>query len=144
MPLRLRFYPWLLAAAVAPSLVGAEQLGWMTRDEIAALPAEEQRPVLAWCHGTYINPGLGEPDPRADTVITADRSRLTPDGLAELLEIVGIRCQAKPDDGVDDLALGVVDRARVNDRATLASRRIAVLPGRVIRGAEGGPAFHGW
>lgn len=90
MPLRLRFYPWLLAAAVAPSLVGAEQLGWMTRDEIAALPAEEQRPVQAWCHGTYINPGLGEPDPRADTVITADRSRLTPDGLAELLGDVEI------------------------------------------------------
>ena len=90
MPLRLRFYPWLLAAAVAPAMTHADTLGWITRDEMAALPAEQQKYIPAWCHGTYYNPELGEPDPSAETVITADRSRLTPDGLAELLGDVQI------------------------------------------------------
>lgn len=89
MPLRSAVKPLLchllLIIAAAPTGAQASDLGWMTRADIEALPPAQRVPIPAWCSGTYYNPELGTPDPGADTVITADRSRLVPDGLAELL-----------------------------------------------------------
>lgn len=81
----------MLLTLAAPLPVLAAELGWTTRAEMAALPIEQQRPIPAWCSGTYYNPTLGEPDPTADTEVTMDRSRLVPGGLAELIGDVEIR-----------------------------------------------------
>lgn len=65
--------------------IQARELGWMTQAEINELPLEQQRMVPAWCGGRYYAPQFLHHDPQDDTIITADRSRMLPSGLAELL-----------------------------------------------------------
>lgn len=63
----------------------ANELGWMTQEEINQLPLEQQRMVPAWCGGRYYAPQFLYRQTSEDTVLTADRSRMLPNGLAELL-----------------------------------------------------------
>jgi len=65
--------------------VQARELGWMTQAEINELPLEQQRMVPEWCGGRYYAPQFLHHDPSEDTIITADRSRMLPSGLAELI-----------------------------------------------------------
>src|SRR5699024_9440416 len=65
--------------------IQARELGWMTQAEINELPLEQQRMVPEWCGGRYYAPQFLHRTPQEDTVITADRSRMLPSGLAELL-----------------------------------------------------------
>lgn len=76
----------LLTALVALlcGVAGANDLNWMTAKEVSRLPEAQQQDVPAWCGGIYYNPALADIDPGGDTVITADQSRLVPDGEAEL------------------------------------------------------------
>ncbi|MDX1802558.1 MAG: LPS-assembly protein LptD, partial [Alcanivorax sp.] len=48
------------------------------------LPEVQQRPIPPWCGGIYYNPDVGIPVDGSDTVVTADHSSLTQDGLVKL------------------------------------------------------------
>src|SRR5690625_6030314 len=63
----------------------ANELGWMTQEEINQLHLEQQRMVPAWCGGRYYAPQFLYRQASEDTVLTVDRSRMLPNGLAELL-----------------------------------------------------------
>ena len=92
MPLRRVFYSLMLVSVVLalPVRAADDGLGWMSQQEIDALPEHQRIQAPVWCRGTYHNPTLLDLDTGSDTVVTADRSRLMPDGLAELIGDVRI------------------------------------------------------
>ncbi|UWN51012.1 LPS-assembly protein LptD [Alcanivorax sp. ALC70] len=75
-------------AGLALSLAGVagadDDLNWVDRETMDALPPVQQRPIPVWCSGIYYNPRVGVPAERSDTIITADRTSLTQDGLIEM------------------------------------------------------------
>lgn len=81
----------LLSCLLVPGLVAGETPGWMTREDMEALPPELRRPIAPWCSGTWYNPLFARPAETRDTVITARRTRLREDGPAELIGDVEIR-----------------------------------------------------
>lgn len=60
------------------------ELNWIDRAQMSRLPAVQQRPIPAWCDGIYYNPDVGLPVEGSDTVIIADHSSASQDGLIEL------------------------------------------------------------
>lgn len=76
---------WLTA-----NTVQAQELGWMTREQMAKLPLEQQRMVPAWCGGRYYAPQFRPADPADDTEITADSLQSSDNGFAELIGNVRI------------------------------------------------------
>ncbi|GAA5130052.1 LPS-assembly protein LptD [Alloalcanivorax gelatiniphagus] len=84
MPLpKPSFLPGL--ALILAGFAGADDdLNWVDRESMDAMPLVLQRPIPVWCSGIYYNPRVGVPAERSDTVITADRTSLTRDGLIEM------------------------------------------------------------
>lgn len=78
-PSRVLLFSVLLAG---PAL--ADDLHWMHRDAMAALPEDLQRPIPAWCSGVYYNPALTVPAASPDTHISAASSQFDLDGDALL------------------------------------------------------------
>jgi LPS-assembly protein len=83
MPLRLRYIAAALSLAV-PLTAWAGDLGWKTDKELATYEGDNVPEPPAWCGGAYFNPSLASVPETSDTVVTADESRLVPDGPAEL------------------------------------------------------------
>ncbi|MEE4251408.1 MAG: LPS-assembly protein LptD [Alcanivoracaceae bacterium] len=82
MPLRLT--TTLLISALLAGPVLADDLNWVKRKEMKSLPEELQRPIPAWCSGTYYNPELSSAPASGDTLISAERSEFEIDGDALL------------------------------------------------------------
>lgn len=76
-------FSWLMLGAAA-NAAQAQELGWMTREDISKLPLEQQRMVPAWCGGRYYAPHLRASSPADDTEITADQLISTTGGFTEL------------------------------------------------------------
>lgn len=64
---------------------------WVTREEMDALDPALQREIPGHCDGIYYNTLFAEPSASRDTVISAERSTLVQNGLAELSGAVEIR-----------------------------------------------------
>ncbi len=62
----------------------ADNLNWVDRDAMRALPPVYQRDIAPWCSGIYYNPYVGVPSNKSDTIVTADHTSMTPDGLIEM------------------------------------------------------------
>jgi LPS-assembly protein len=73
----------LLISALLAGPVLADDLNWIEHKEMESLPKELQRPIPAWCSGTYYNPALAKPASR-DTHISAESSQFELDGEATL------------------------------------------------------------
>jgi len=82
MPLRPSRFLLISALLAGPAL--ADDLHWMRRDAMAELPVDQQRPIPAWCSGTYYNPALATPAASPDTHISAASSQFELDGAALL------------------------------------------------------------
>ena len=80
----------LVSGAFPVTAMAEDELGWMSASEINALPEHKQVDAPVWCRGAYHHPHLLDLDTGTDTVVTADVSRLTPDGLVELIGDVRI------------------------------------------------------
>ena len=73
-----------LALILAGTAGADDDLNWVDRETMDALPPVQQRPIPVWCSGIYYNPRVGLPAARSDTIITADNTSLTQDGLIEM------------------------------------------------------------
>ena len=82
LPIPRLLIPALLLASGAS--LAENDLNWVDREEMATFPAVQQRPIPDWCGGIYYNPSIGTPVAGSDTVVTADHSTLTQDGLIKL------------------------------------------------------------
>lgn len=67
-----------------------DNLHWMSREQVQALPEHLQRPVPSWCNGIYFNSHFAEPATSTDTVITAGSSTLELNGEILLQDQVEI------------------------------------------------------
>lgn len=74
----------LLLVLACPAAVAAANLDWVTVKEMQKLPAELQRPIPEWCGGIYYSPRFATPPTSNNTVVEADHSSYTQDGLAQL------------------------------------------------------------
>lgn len=86
----LRKLSWIIVASL-PMAATAGDLGWVTREQMQALPTDIQQPIPEWCNGTYFSPELAAPTDSDNTIIEADRSSYTQDGEASLSGNVVIR-----------------------------------------------------
>ena len=84
MPLPIRLLLLGLIAILAEGAYAKDNLNWVDRDTMNALPPVLQRDIPVWCSGIYYNPDVGVPAQQSDTVITADQTSLTRDGLIEM------------------------------------------------------------
>lgn len=82
LPIPRLLIPALLLASGAS--LAENDLNWVDREQMATFPAVQQREIPDWCAGIYYNPHVGMPVEGSDTVITADHSTLTQDGLIKL------------------------------------------------------------
>ncbi|MED5431830.1 MAG: hypothetical protein VX920_05800 [Pseudomonadota bacterium] len=82
LPTQRILIPALLFIAGASN--ADNDLNWVDREEMATFPAVQQRAIPDWCGGIYYNPAVGIPVEGSDTVVTADHSTLTQDGLISL------------------------------------------------------------
>jgi LPS-assembly protein len=74
----------LLISALLAGPVLADDLNWVTRKDMEALPKELQVPIPVWCSGIYYNPTLTAEPASRDTHISAARSQFQLDGEAVL------------------------------------------------------------
>lgn len=74
----------LLISALLAGPVLADDLNWVKRKEMDALPEALQRPIPVWCSGMFYNPALAARPGSPDTQISADRSEFQLDGDALL------------------------------------------------------------
>lgn len=74
----------LLLAFACPLAAHAANLDWVTVKEMQQLPPELQKPIPEWCGGIYYSPRFAKPSGSNDTVVEADHSSYTKDGVAEL------------------------------------------------------------
>ncbi|WP_040296905.1 LPS-assembly protein LptD [Alcanivorax hongdengensis] len=84
MPLPTRALPIFCLLCVAGAGHADDDLNWVDRDQMAQFPEVQQRPIPPWCSGIYYNPEVGTPVEGSDTVVTADHTSLTQDGLIEM------------------------------------------------------------
>lgn len=89
MPLPKRLFLTSLIAILAGSFqagtaVAADNLNWVDREDMRALPPVYQRPIPLWCSGIYYNPGIGVPSENSDTIVTADHTSITQGGLIRM------------------------------------------------------------
>jgi len=82
MPLRPTSALLISALLAGPAL--ADDLNWVKRKEMNALPESLQRPIPVWCSGMFYNPALAAAGGSPDTQISADRSEFQLDGDALL------------------------------------------------------------
>lgn len=82
LPIPRLLIPALLLASGAS--IAENDLNWVDREEMATFPAVQQRSIPEWCGGIYYNPRVGMPVDGSDTVVTADHSTLSQDGLIKL------------------------------------------------------------
>lgn len=82
LPTQRILLPVLLMLAGASA--ADNDLNWVDREEMATFPPVQQRILPDWCGGMYYNPSVGLPVEGSDTVVTADHSTLTQDGLISL------------------------------------------------------------
>ncbi|MGB1202989.1 MAG: LPS-assembly protein LptD, partial [Alloalcanivorax venustensis] len=84
MPLPSRLFLPGLALLLAGAAGADDDLNWVDRDTMTALPPVQQRPIPVWCSGIYYNPSVGVPADQSDIIITADSTSLTEDGLISM------------------------------------------------------------
>lgn len=89
MPLPIRlFLSGLVVILAGPFQAGSafaeDNLNWVDRDAMKALPPVYQRPIAPWCSGIYYNPTVGVPADSSDTIVTTDHTSVTQDGLIEM------------------------------------------------------------
>ncbi len=91
MPLPRLCHSLALLALTVCFSARANELNWVSTDEMQKLPPAERVEIPAWCGGTYHNPAFFRPVETRDTVISADESSLEPEGEADLSGDVRIR-----------------------------------------------------
>ncbi len=74
----------LLISALLAGPVLADDLNWVNREQMDALPKALQKPIPVWCSGMFYNPDLATSPTSRDTRISADRSQFQLDGDALL------------------------------------------------------------
>ena len=82
LPVQRILIPGLLL--LAGTSTADNDLNWVDREEMATFPAVQQRSIPEWCGGIYYNPAVGIPVAGSDTVVTADHSTMSQNGLIEL------------------------------------------------------------
>lgn len=86
--------PLLLLLSLSPlaySQTAAADLDWITHEEMQQLPEDLQRPIPAWCSGTYYAPQFAVPAASENTIIQADSSSYNQTGTAQLSGNVTIK-----------------------------------------------------
>ena len=84
MPLHSRLMFSCLVLGFASTAAAKDDLNWVDREAMKELPEVLQRPIPVWCGGIYYNPRVGPRAEASDTIITADQTSASEDGLIEM------------------------------------------------------------
>ncbi|MCE7525808.1 LPS-assembly protein LptD [Alloalcanivorax xenomutans] len=84
MPLHSRLMFSCLVLGFASTAAAKDDLNWVDREAMKELPEVLQRPIPVWCGGIYYNPRVGPRAETSDTIITADQTSASEDGLIEM------------------------------------------------------------
>lgn len=127
---------WLALSVTAPTAVSAEAdgrpLGWTSRDEIMALPADQRPSLDATCPGTWVTPippGTAVADPTLSNVtIQAENVHYDPNDLSTLRGSVSITQPGRRIDADNAELASQQGKGRFSGNILIAE------PGLVLRG----------